>query len=118
MHIVPISFTREEVDNFGKLTEDHGPVHSVDGVVQGGFIISCLPKWLRQVPGNPVSGYERSVSAMMNVKFRKKLVAGTPTNIEFKFSGLSGKIGKINWRILDSEHVYCEGEWLVFKVKR
>ena len=118
MHIVPISFTQEEVDNFGRLTGDAGPVHSIDGVVQGGFIISCLPKWLSQLEGNPIKGYEHSVSASMTVKFRRKLVAGTPTNIEFKFCGVDGKIGKISWHISDSEYIYCEGEWLVFKVKR
>ena len=117
MHTVPIFFTQEEVDKFGEITGDNGPVHSVDGVVQGGFILSCLPKWLGQVEGNPVAGYEHSVSAAMKLKFRKKLPVGVAANIEFDFSGIYSKIGKINWRILDSQQVYCEGEWLVFKIK-
>lgn len=117
MHIVPISFTQEEVNNFGRLTGDAGPVHSIDGVVQGGFIISCLPKWLKQVEGNPISGYEHSVSAMMDVKFRKKLPVNTPVFIEFMFNDVGRKIGKILWRVFDSDSTYCNGEWIVYKVK-
>jgi hypothetical protein len=117
MHTVSIFFTQEEVDKFGELTGDNGPVHSVDGVVQGGFIISRLSKWLSQVKGNPVSGYEHSVSAMLDVKFRKKLLAGHQAYIEFDFNDTGGKLGKIIWRVFDSEHVYCNGEWIVFKVK-
>ena len=117
MHIVPVYFTQEEVDNFGRLTGDAGPVHSVDGMVQGGFIVSCLPKWLTQVSGNPVSGYEHSVSAMMNVKFRRKLPVHHQINVEFDFNDTGGKLGKILWRVFDADFTYCEGEWLVFKVK-
>lgn len=117
MHIVPVYFTQKEVDDFGRFTGDSGPVHSVDGVVQGSFIISCLPKWLGKVSGNPVIGYEHSVSAAMNVKFRRKLTAGNQAYIEFNFNDTGSKVGKIIWRVFDTEHTYCNGEWIVFKIK-
>jgi hypothetical protein len=117
MHAVPIFFTQEDIDKFGELTGDNGPVHSVDGMVQGGFIVSCLPKWLSQVKGNPVSGYEHSVSAMLNVKFRKKLPVGKQVYIEFDFNDAGGKLGKIKWRVFDSEATYCNGDWIVYKIK-
>lgn len=114
---LPIIFSQEQVDDFGRITGDDGPVHSVDGIVQGGFIISSLPRWLKQLPISPVKGHERSVSVMLDVKFRNKLPVDTPAIVSFSFSGTAGSVGKMTWRIFSHNLEYCSGSWLVLKVK-
>lgn len=114
---LPIIFTQEQVDDFGRLTGDDGPVHSEDGIVQGGFIISSLPRWLKQLPISPVRGHERSVSVMLESKFRNKLPVNTPAKVSFTITGSSGIAGKMKWRVFDDRVEYCSGTWLVLKVK-
>lgn len=114
---LPIIFTQEQVDDFGRITGDDGPVHSIDGIVQGGFILSSLPRWLKELPVSPVKGHERSVSVMLDSKFRNKLPVDTPATVSFTFSGTNGSVGKMKWRIFSGDIEYCSGNWLVLKVK-
>jgi hypothetical protein len=113
---LPISFTFEQVIAFGNLTGDNGPVHSIDGVVQGGFILSMLPKWLVIViEQNNIRRLPNAVSIILESKFRNKLESGKNVTVGFELESLHGSLSKINWKIFDSEKEYCSGKWIIHK---
>lgn len=114
---LPVTFTLEQVQQFGELTGDNGPVHSVDGVVQGGFILSMLPKWLNQVieDNNLGTGLERSVSMILDVKFRNKLHSNKLVTVSFGYDVAGKTISKMEWRLFDSDKEYCFGKWVIHK---
>jgi hypothetical protein len=113
---LPISFTFDQVIAFGNLTGDNGPVHSIDGVVQGGFILSMLPQWLKMTSDGQefIKGSKQAVSLMLDVKFRNKLIANQKTFVKFTYTP-SIKFTKILWEIYDNEKVYCSGNWIIHK---
>jgi hypothetical protein len=113
---LPISFTFEQVRQFGELTGDNGPVHSVDGVVQGGFILSMLPQWLKNTNDGQefIKGSKQAVSIMLDVKFRNKLIADQKAVVKFTYTP-STKFTKILWEIYDNEKEYCSGNWIIHK---
>ena len=114
---IPIQFTKEQVVDFGRLTGDDGPVHSIDGVVQGGFILSMLPKWLNQIIAEHDlgTGLERSVSIILDVKFRNKLQSGKSVKVSFGYDVAGKTISKLEWRLFDNEKEYCSGKWVIHK---
>lgn len=113
---LPVSFTFDQVRQFGELTGDNGPVHSIDGVVQGGFILSMLPKWLVTViEQNNIRRLPKAVSVILESKFRNKLESGKNVTVSFEFEVLGKSLSKINWRIFDSEKEYCSGKWVIHK---
>jgi hypothetical protein len=114
---VPIHFTKEQVDNFGKLTGDNGPIHSVQGVVQGGFILSMLPQWLTQTPIGIefIQDSKQAMSVMLDSKFRNKLMAGDQAEITFTFGNTESMLSKINWKVHKGAHEYCSGKWVIYK---
>ena len=113
---LPISFTFDQVIEFGNITGDNGPVHSVDGVVQGGFILSMLPQWLKMTSDGRefIKGSKQAVSIMLDVKFRNKLNAGQNAFVKFTYTP-STKFTKINWEVCDGEKEYCSGSWIIHK---
>ena len=113
---LPISFTRKQVIEFGHLTGDNGVVHSVDGVVQGGFILSMLPQWLKLTDDGKefIKGPHQAVSAMLDVKFRNKLVAEQPAFVKFTYTPGS-RFTKIFWEVYDTTKIYCNGNWVIHK---
>ena len=115
--ILPIYFTLEQVQDFGRITGDDGPVHSVQGIVQGGFIISMLPKWLNQLLAehNLLTGMDHSVSMILEAKFRNKLAANTLANVSFSYSEPGVTVSKLNWRVYDDSREYCFGKWVIHK---
>jgi hypothetical protein len=116
IYTLPIYFTFDQVIEFGKFTGDDGPVHSVDGIVQGGFILSMLPKWLVTVMNeNNIQRMPNAVSIMLESKFRNKLKSNTPATVSFEFSTGQKSLSKINWRVFDSNTEYCSGFWVVHK---
>lgn len=114
---LPVSFTLEQVQQFGELTGDNGPVHSIDGVVQGGFILSMLPKWLNQIIAEHDlgTGLERSVSMILDVKFRNKLQSAKSVKVSFGYDVAGKTISKLEWRLFDDEKEYCFGKWVIHK---
>jgi hypothetical protein len=114
---LPIIFTSQQVQQFGELTQDNGPVHSVDGVVQGGFILSMLPKWLNQIieDNNLGTGLECSVSMILDAKFRNKLHSNKPATVSFGYDIAGKTISKLEWRVFDQEREYCFGTWVIHK---
>ncbi len=112
-----IKFTQEQVLEFGRITGDDGPVHSRDLVVQGGLIVSCLPKILNDIMtrDNLHEGYTHSVSAVLEAKFRNKLPADKLVNIDFEYQSPKSKVSKLNWRLYDDELEYCIGFWVIYK---
>ena len=114
---LPVSFTLDQVQQFGELTGDNGPVHSVDGVVQGGFILSMLLKWLNKVieDNNLGRGLERSVSMMLDVKFRNKLQSDKLVTVSFSYDIAGNTVSKLEWKIYDQEKEYCFGKWVIHK---
>jgi hypothetical protein len=116
-YTIPIFITKEQVDEFGRLTGDNGPVHSIDGVVQGGFIISMLPQWLKQTYDgqNFVAGPKRAVSMMLETKFRNKLMSNHPAKVTFTCNNPGSMLSKINWTVHDDLVEYCSGKWIIHK---
>jgi hypothetical protein len=116
-YTIPVTITRQQVIEFGRLTGDDGPVHTVAGVVQGGFIISMLPQWLKLTEDGQhfIRGPKQAVSIMLGTKFRNKLLADTPVNVTFECSNPGSKISKINWTLHDSKTEYCSGSWVIHK---
>ena len=113
---LPISFTFEQVIEFGKLTGDDGPVHSVDGIVQGGFILSMLPKWLILVmEQNHITRTPGTVSAILDSKFRNKLESNHNVIVSFDFESMGKRLSKIKWKIFDVNKEYCSGNWVIHK---
>jgi hypothetical protein len=113
---LPISFTFDQVLKFGELTGDNGSVHSVDRVVQGGFILSMLPQWLKDTSDGQefIKGSKQAVSVMLDVKFRNKLIADQTAFVKFTYTPNS-KLTKINWEVYDSDKEYCSGNWIIHK---
>lgn len=114
---LPVSFTREQVQQFGEITGDNGPVHSIDGIVQGGFILSMLPLWLNQIiKDNDLGrGLERSVSMMLDAKFRNKLQSNKLVKVSFSYDVAGNTISKMEWRVFDNDTEYCFGKWVIHK---
>jgi hypothetical protein len=113
---LPISFTFDQVIAFGNLTGDNGPVHSIDGVVQGGFILSMLPKWLIIVmKQNHIDRTPGTVSAILESKFRNKLQSNHKVIVSFDFESMGKRLSKIKWRIFDIDKEYCSGNWIIHK---
>lgn len=115
--LLPISFTFDQVLKFGELTGDNGLVHKVDGVVQGGYILSMLPQWLKMTNNGRefIKGSKQAVSAMLDVKFRNKLIANQNVLVKFTYTPRT-KFTKINWTVYDDEKEYCSGNWLIHKI--
>jgi hypothetical protein len=113
---LPISFTFDQVIEFGDLTGDNGPVHSIDRVVQGGFILSMLPQWLKMTYDGQefIKDSKRAVSIMLDVKFRNKLIADQKAFVKFTYIP-GAKFTKIFWEIYDNEKEYCSGNWIIHK---
>ena len=113
---LPISFTFDQVLKFGELTGDNGSVHSVDRVVQGGFILSMLPQWLKDTSDGQefIKGSKQAVSVMLDVKFRNKLIADQKAFVKFTYIP-GAKFTKIFWEIYDNEKEYCSGNWIIHK---
>lgn len=113
---LPISFTFDQIIEFGNLTGDNGPVHSVDGVVQGGFILSMLPQWLKLTSDGQefIKGSKQAVSMMLDVKFRNKLKSNQNVFVKFTYTP-NEKFTKIFWEIYDLDKVYCGGNWIIHK---
>jgi hypothetical protein len=113
---LPILFTFDQVIDFGNLTGDNGAVHSIDGVVQGGFILSMLPQWLKDTSDGQefIKGSKQAVSIMLDVKFRNKLLANQTAFVRFTYTP-STKFTKINWEVYDHEKEYCSGNWIIHK---
>lgn len=116
-YTIPIQFTKEQVDNFGRLTGDDGPVHTIDGVVQGGFIISMLPQWLKQTEDGQhfVKGPKQAVGVLVETKFRNKLKVGQPAKITFTYNDPGTMFSKILWTVHDDSIEYCSGKWVIHK---
>lgn len=114
---LPVTFTLEQIKQFGELTGDNGPVHSVDGVVQGGFIISMLPQWLNTViiQNNLGTGLVRTVSMILETKFRNKLHAGKQVYVRFGYDVAGKTVSKLIWAVFDDEMEYCSGRWVIHK---
>ncbi len=114
-----ITFSQTEVDEFGRLTGDDGPVHSVNGVVQGGLIIGSLPKFFGKlmIERNLLSGYTHNVSMILEAKFRNKLTVDKLVNIEFTYKNLEANLLKLDWRVFDNDTQYCNGKWVIYKSK-
>ena len=113
---LPISFTFDQVIAFGNLTGDNGSVHSIDGVVQGGFILSMLPQWLKMTSDGQefIKGSKQAVSIILDVKFRNKLQSNQNAFVKFTYTP-STKFTKILWEIYDNEKEYCSGNWIIHK---
>ena len=109
--------TQEQVNAFGELTGDNGPVHREDGVVQGGFIVSLLPKLAKQTfNGAGIFFGAHSVSMMLDAKFRNKLPVNKLVTVEFGYNPRKNTpLIKLTWRIFDSDINYSEGNWIVYK---
>jgi hypothetical protein len=114
-----LQFSKEQVIEFGKITGDSGPVHSIDLMVQGGLIISCLPKILNDIMtrDNLHEGYTHSVSMILEAKFRTKLPADKLVTVDFTYEDPAKLISKLNWRVYSSDIEYCFGKWVIYKSK-
>lgn len=116
---VTVTITKQQILEFGRLTGDDGPVHSVAGVVQGGFIISMLPQWLKLTEDgqNFIQGPKQAVSVMLDTKFRNKLLADTPVNVTFDYGDTGTRVSKIKWTVHDTQKEYCSGSWVIHKTE-
>ena len=113
---LPIYFTFDQVIEFGKFTGDDGPVHSIDGLVQGGFILGMLPKWMVIVMNqHNLKRMPNAVSMILEAKFRNKLKSNTPAMVSFEFNVGAKSLSKVNWKVFDDEKEYCSGKWLIHK---
>ena len=113
---LPIYFTFDQVIEFGKFTGDDGPVHSIDGVVQGGFILSMLPIWLVTVMNdNNIPRMPNAVSMILESKFRNKLKSNTSAMVSFDFNVSTTSLSKIDWKVFDDNLEYCSGFWILHK---
>ena len=112
-----ISFSSEQVKEFGRITGDNGPVHSVDNKVQGGLIVSCLPKILNDIMTRDDlhEGYTHSVSMILEAKFRNKLPADHVVTVDFTYEDPKAKVSKLKWRLYDDSVEYCFGRWVIYK---
>ncbi len=112
-----LSFSEQQVEEFGRITGDNGPVHSEDKMVQGGLIISCLPKILNDIMtrDNLHEGYTHSVSMILEAKFRNKLPANKLITVEFTYTQPKALVSKMNWRVFDNDVEYCYGRWVIYK---
>ena len=119
MHVLTtqLNFTKEQVLEFGKITGDSGPVHSIDLNVQGGLIISCLPKILNDIMtrDNLHQGYTHSVSMILEARFRNKLPAEKMVTVDFTYEGPAKLISKLKWRVYSENTEYCFGRWVIYK---
>lgn len=115
-YTLPIYFTFDQVIEFGEFTGDDGPVHSVDGIVQGGFILSMLPKWiLTVVKENNIPLMPNTVSIMLDSKFRNKLKSGKHATVSFEFNVNNTPLSKVAWKVFDDNLEYCSGIWILHK---
>jgi len=114
-----VAFSRKQIEEFGRVTGDDGPVHTVDGIVQGGLIISSLPKIFTEILDRDGlnEGYTYSVSMIMNAKFRKKLPADTTVSVDFSYQDPKSKISKLTWRVYRETTEYCSGNWVIYKAR-
>ena len=112
-----VIFTEQQIKDFGLLTGDDGPVHAIDNVVQGGLIMSCLPKFINEafVNNNIQKVHFKSVSAILEAKFRNKLLANKTVIAEFKFHDSASSVLKVDWKIYDNSVEYCAGKWVIYK---
>jgi hypothetical protein len=109
--------TQKQINAFGELSGDNGPVHSEDGIVQGGFIIGLLPKLAKQTFNSAGIFFgAHSVSMMLDAKFRNKLPANKQVTVKFGYKPRKNTpLIKLTWQIFDSDKNYCEGHWIVYK---
>jgi len=115
-----LKFPKEQVIEFGKITGDSGPIHNIDLIVQGGLIISCLPKILNDIMtrDNIDEGYTHSVSMILEAKFRNKLPADTLVTVDFIHEDPTKSISRLSWRVYSVDTEYCFGKWVIYKAKR
>ncbi len=114
-----ISFSQNQVDEFGRLSGDDGPIHSVHGVVQSGLIVGSLPKCFRKlmIENKLLEGYTHNVSVILEAKFRKKLYVDTMVTVEFTYNTLDTNNLHLEWQVFDDQTRYCNGMWIVHKSK-
>lgn len=114
-----ISFTQNQVDEFGRLTGDYGPIHSIDGLVQGSLIVGSLPNIFRQlmVERNILTEYTHNVGMIVEAKFRKKLYTNTLATLEFNYKTLETNNLNLKWKIFSGHTLYCNGTWVIRKSK-
>jgi hypothetical protein len=113
---LPIHFTFDQVIEFGNITGDNGPVHSIDGIVQGGFILSMLPRWMITVmDNNNIQRAPVAVSMMLDVKFRNKLKSGHDATVSFEFESTNKTLSKVKWSVFCPKFEYCSGKWVIHK---
>jgi hypothetical protein len=106
------SFTLDQVLAFAQITDDNGPVHTDVGAVQGGYILSLLPKWLKACGlERAIIERNRTVSVALDVTFRNKLLYNTEFTVEFIIARRGKKINKLHWKIYDGQTEYCYGSW-------
>jgi len=114
---VNTTITFEQVKEFGAITGDNGPIHSVNGIVQGGLILGMLPKWLSMTADG--EQFDKSgklaVSMILDAKFRRKLPSNIPITVRFEYNTSSVKYTKINWNIKREMVEYCSGTWVIYK---
>lgn len=112
-----ISFNEAQIDDFARVTGDGGPVHSEDRIVQGGLIVSCLPKILNDIMtrDNLHEGYTHSVSMILEAKFRTKLPANKMVEVKFTYENPKALVSKMNWFVSDENTEYCYGRWVIYK---
>lgn len=117
---IPIEFSISDVRRFAEITGDRGDIHVKHGVVQGGYIISCLPKWLEQtklsnISMNIIPSYDVVSMAMTDVKFRKPLHVDMPATITFEVIKGGVNINKLSWSIAVDSTEHCCGDWILHR---
>lgn len=112
-HTIPITITKQQVLDFANLTGDNIPLHTVNGVVQGGLILSMLPHWSNIAIdlGYFTNIPKKLVTVKMECNFKNKLYCDKEVNITFNYSSKL-KLSKINWSIHDTVE-YCSGNWIL-----
>lgn len=116
-HTIPITITKQQILDFANLTGDDSAIHTVEGVVQGGLILSMLPKWFcaAKEDGRFTQSLEDSITIKMNSRFTNPFFADDKVHITFNYNPLKLGMSKITWTIHDYiEH--CSGEWIVIKL--
>lgn len=115
-----ISFSVDEVVQFGKLTGDDGPIHSIKHYVQGGLIVSTLPKWLREVLQEKklLNTEFAFVTLIIDARFRNKLPSNTDVMLQFTYDKFGKMSTKMNWKIYSDDIEYCHGSWILFKADK
>jgi acyl dehydratase len=109
-------FTPEQVQDFARVSGDDQYIHGIHGVVQGGFIISKLAKWLemsRFIEQPFIKGTPYVFTAKMKVKFSKPVKVDTPIKVMFTLVNVRLSIVSLHWVLTSAEHTHCWGDWKI-----